>query len=66
MWQELFLMRPDAGVFPFGKLSSFPFNLICVFVVSALSYYFIERPGITLGKRLFGAKKSRTVVAVSL
>jgi len=66
MWQELFLMRPDAGVFPFGKLSSFPFNLICVFVVSALSFYFIERPGIALGKHLFRAKESRKIVAVSL
>jgi len=41
---------------PFGFLAYFPFNLICVFAVSALSYYLIERPFIEQGRRLLAAQ----------
>lgn len=62
IWQQLFLFRPSTGIFPLGKLSMFPLNLICVFGVSALSFYCIERPCIAHGKRLL-ARRSEQVTA---
>jgi peptidoglycan/LPS O-acetylase OafA/YrhL len=58
VWQELFLVDPPFSPSPLGRLASFPFNLICVFAVSALSFYFIERPAIALGKRLLARKRT--------
>jgi peptidoglycan/LPS O-acetylase OafA/YrhL len=52
VWQVLFLIRPNSTTFPIGRLSLFPYNVVCALVVSALSYYFIEKPCIALGKRL--------------
>ena len=57
VWQSLFLIRPSTTVFPLGRLSAFPLNLVCVFAVSALSYYFIERPCIAQGKRLLEKRR---------
>jgi len=65
VWQELFLVHPAAAI-PLGSLSSFPLNIICVFVVSSLSFYFVERPFIALGKNLFGRKQERTDTVANL
>lgn len=58
VWQELFLVLPVPSVSPLGRLAYFPLNLISVFAVSALSFYFIERPAIALGKRVLTQKKA--------
>lgn len=52
IWQELFMVRPDKDDLPLGALSAFPLNLIAVIAVSALSFYFIERPCTSFGKRM--------------
>jgi peptidoglycan/LPS O-acetylase OafA/YrhL len=52
IWQELFLVRFSKDQLPLGWLSALPLNLVAVFAVSSLSYYFLERPCISLGKRL--------------
>jgi peptidoglycan/LPS O-acetylase OafA/YrhL len=59
VWQEIFMTRPGASLSPFGFLAYFPFNLICVFAVSALSYYLIERPFIEQGRRLLARRRER-------
>lgn len=56
VWQELFMTRPGPTLSPLGWLGYFPFNLICVFAVSALSYYCIERPCIEQGRRLLARR----------
>ncbi len=58
VWQELFLVLPAPSVSPLGRLAYFPLNLVCVFAVSALSFYFIERPAIALGKRILTRKQT--------
>jgi peptidoglycan/LPS O-acetylase OafA/YrhL len=63
VWQEMFLIRPAIDIYPFGKLSAFPLNLICVFAVSAVSFYCIERPCIAQGKRLLARRRERIAAA---
>ncbi len=49
LWQELFSIPAKSWL---SWLQRFPFNLVFVFLVAALSYRFIERPMIRLGHRL--------------
>ncbi|MGD0893760.1 MAG: acyltransferase [Terracidiphilus sp.] len=65
VWQELFMTRPGPSLSPLGILGYFPFNLICVFAVSALSYYFIERPCIEQGRRFLTRRRERIAAASS-
>jgi peptidoglycan/LPS O-acetylase OafA/YrhL len=58
VWQQVFFFRPDGEFLPMGILSTFPFNLVCVFALSALSYRFLERSFIRLGRR-FQEKRQR-------
>jgi peptidoglycan/LPS O-acetylase OafA/YrhL len=51
IWQQIFLLHPT-GLLPLGRLGVFPFNLACLLVVAACSFYFVERPAVRLGKRL--------------
>jgi peptidoglycan/LPS O-acetylase OafA/YrhL len=51
VWQQLFLLHPESGTV-LGIAGRFPLNLMCVFVVSSLSYYLIERPLVRFGHRL--------------
>jgi peptidoglycan/LPS O-acetylase OafA/YrhL len=60
IWQELFMVRMSKNQFPLGRLSQLPLNLVAVFAVSALSFYFIERPCISLGKRVVQNWRGRT------
>jgi peptidoglycan/LPS O-acetylase OafA/YrhL len=55
IWQQIFLLHP-VGLLPLGRLSVFPFNLACALVAATCSFYFIERPAIELGKRLYARK----------
>jgi peptidoglycan/LPS O-acetylase OafA/YrhL len=55
VWQQVFLLH-SGGDLPLGRLSIFPLNLVCVFVVAACSFYFIERPAIALGRWLYARK----------
>lgn len=57
IWQQLFLLHPRNAL-PLGKLSAFPFNLVCVLAVASCSFYFIERPAIALGKRCYTRRVS--------
>ena len=43
-----------AAIFPknVGMLSSFPVNLLCIFIVAAASYYWVEKPFFKLKDRL--------------
>jgi peptidoglycan/LPS O-acetylase OafA/YrhL len=65
VWQELFLTRPSFSQSPLGVLGYFPFNLACVFAISALSYYFIERPFIAHGRRMLARKREGMAAALS-
>lgn len=62
VWQELFLTRTSANYSPLGWLGFFPFSLIGVFAISALSFYLIERPCIAQGKRLLAQRRERVAV----
>jgi peptidoglycan/LPS O-acetylase OafA/YrhL len=68
VWQEMFLIRPAVRLYPFGRLSAFPLNLVCVFAISAISFYFVERPCIAYGKRMLARKREHlaTPTGVSL
>jgi peptidoglycan/LPS O-acetylase OafA/YrhL len=55
IWQQVFLFHPS-GHLPFGRLSVLPLNLICAFTVATCSFYFIERPAIEFGRRLYARK----------
>jgi peptidoglycan/LPS O-acetylase OafA/YrhL len=52
IWQELFLVRFGKDMLPLGRVSALPLNLCAIFSVSALSYYFLERPCVSLGKHI--------------
>jgi len=65
VWQELFMTRPGPSLSPLGFLAYFPYNLVAVFAISAVSYYFIERPCIEQGRRLLARRKERLVTAAS-
>ncbi len=65
IWQQLFLVRPGMNILPFGILSSLPLNIICVFAISAMSFNFIERPCVALGKHLCGMKQVSQEVSSS-
>ncbi len=53
LWQELFFLdaRETHGA-PSVWVQHLPFNLIAVFAMAALSYYFVEKPMIRVGHRL--------------
>ena len=53
IWQQLFLIRPREVFMPLGRLCTFPINIVCTLTISALSFYFLEKPCTRLGKRLF-------------
>jgi peptidoglycan/LPS O-acetylase OafA/YrhL len=55
IWQQLFLLHPP-GHLPLGRLSVFPLHIACAFAAAACSFYFMERPMIKLGKRLYVRK----------
>lgn len=63
IWNNLFLI-PDSiiPIAPLSYLQYPPINFVCVFAVATVSYYFIEKPMIALGRRLAdrGAKRGAT------
>ena len=63
VWQQVFLLHP-VGATPLGRLAAFPLNLLCVFAVASLSYYFLEQPMIALGKRLLRRKGAAPITTV--
>lgn len=50
LWQQLFLIPGARGLL--SVLQRFPWNLILVFLLAAVSYELVERPMIRLGHRL--------------
>lgn len=64
IWQQMFLAGPAGDASPLGKIASFPLNVICVLVVSTLSFYFIEEPCIQLGRRFAARGGSRLAPAL--
>jgi peptidoglycan/LPS O-acetylase OafA/YrhL len=64
VWQELFLFRPAPSIFPLGRACAVPLNLLCVFAVSTLSFYFIEQPCIALSRRLLTRERRQVLVTV--
>jgi peptidoglycan/LPS O-acetylase OafA/YrhL len=64
VWQQLFLLHPVAA-HPLGKLSVFPYNLACAFVLASSSYYFLEQPMQKLGKRLMQERTPAASVALA-
>jgi peptidoglycan/LPS O-acetylase OafA/YrhL len=59
VWQEIFLIRPGVAIFPLGRLSVFPLSLVAAITVATLSYYFLEKPCIRLGRRMVTARPRR-------
>jgi peptidoglycan/LPS O-acetylase OafA/YrhL len=51
IWQQLFTVKMD-HVSAFGRLFALPISLIWIIPVAALSYRYIELPGIRCGKWL--------------
>jgi peptidoglycan/LPS O-acetylase OafA/YrhL len=51
LWQELFCFPPDipGGVPKF--LKTFPVNLLATFITAALSFYLLEKPILSFGRR---------------
>jgi len=52
LWQQILFTASYTGPKPLGVLSAFPLNFVMLFVLAALSYYFVEKPMIRLGHRL--------------
>lgn len=53
VWQSLFLVGPEVlRPLPFGLLQDAPWNFFATFAVGALSYRFVEKPLIAMGRRL--------------
>jgi peptidoglycan/LPS O-acetylase OafA/YrhL len=57
VWQQLFLLHPPKSL-PLAMLSVFPLNLLSAFAVAICSFYFIERPAIEVGRRIYARKVS--------
>jgi peptidoglycan/LPS O-acetylase OafA/YrhL len=53
VWQQLFLIHPRWNTLPFGRMSRFPYELLCITAAACCSYFAMERPMIALGKRLW-------------
>lgn len=51
LWQQLFLI-PPMSTRPLGRLHDFPLNWITASACALASYYLIEQPAISLGRRL--------------
>jgi peptidoglycan/LPS O-acetylase OafA/YrhL len=64
LWQELFMPYYSE---PKGLVQQFPFNVVAAFSVATLSYYFVELPFISFGRRLVkaGGSPSRAMVGIS-
>lgn len=52
LWQQLFFVWADALVPALAPWQQFPFNVIALGVMSALSYYMVEQPAIALGRKV--------------
>jgi peptidoglycan/LPS O-acetylase OafA/YrhL len=51
LWQQLFIPISWAPQ-TLGIIQMFPFNVVLAFSAASLSYYFVERPSIRLGKQM--------------
>ncbi|MEQ1877297.1 MAG: acyltransferase [Bdellovibrionia bacterium] len=67
IWNNLFLI-PDhiRPVAPLSYLQYPPVNIICVFAVATLSYYFVEKPMISLGRKLASRWRSKPLTSESV
>jgi peptidoglycan/LPS O-acetylase OafA/YrhL len=65
IWQELFLTRQLPNESPLGRFGMLPLNVIGLFAVAALSYYFIERPCIAYGRKMLARARRQTAPAMS-
>jgi peptidoglycan/LPS O-acetylase OafA/YrhL len=61
VWQQMFFFHPSMNVHPLGILGSLPLSIVCVIGVSALSFYFVEKPCIAFGKRMLVKHKDSSV-----
>jgi peptidoglycan/LPS O-acetylase OafA/YrhL len=59
LWQMLFCYRFE-GDPPLGILARFPVNVVAILALSMLSYYFVEKPMIRIGRRLAKAVIARS------
>jgi peptidoglycan/LPS O-acetylase OafA/YrhL len=51
LWQQLFLI-PQPGPRPLGVLQQFPCNWAATLVCAVVSFYVVERPAISIGRKL--------------
>jgi peptidoglycan/LPS O-acetylase OafA/YrhL len=58
IWQQLFLPPRPMGVW-----QQAPWNLAAIFLCAAISYYWVERPSIALGRRLAGERRRSDLMA---
>jgi peptidoglycan/LPS O-acetylase OafA/YrhL len=66
LWQQLFFLdaretRTYYLPWPLSGMQRLPVNLLLVFGIAALSYYFVEKPMIRLSHRLVARWASRTI-----
>jgi peptidoglycan/LPS O-acetylase OafA/YrhL len=52
IWQQLAMFPAGIPHSPIGPIQQFPYNVLIVFFLAAVSYYFIERPMIRLGHQM--------------
>lgn len=52
LWQQLFFVWADYQVPALAPWQQFPFNVIALGVLSALSFYLVEQPAIALGRKV--------------
>jgi peptidoglycan/LPS O-acetylase OafA/YrhL len=52
LWQQLFFTMEDNGKTPLGKLNFFPWNYLATIALALLSFYFVEKPLIRVGRKL--------------
>jgi len=69
LWQQLFLAWDEFRIPAFGRMQMLPLNIVAVFICAGLSYYFIERPLISVGhklaKRWSGRRKAVSAVSAA-
>ena len=52
LWQQMFLSPVHDRSLVLGRLQVWPYNIVCVFLFTVVSYYFLERRLIRVGHRL--------------
>jgi peptidoglycan/LPS O-acetylase OafA/YrhL len=59
LWQQLFLVWDGFGVDELDVLQTFPVSVVAAITVATLSHRYVERPAISLGRRVASQVRAR-------